>query len=144
MLTRFRPEKQLGFLNEDGSRRLDGEEMSQALTDEFFEDFEPRLQSFGVKNNSIISKTTKTFADSFLGVSLAYDEALYKGDAVMASVLWRFIYFNIRNMFQCKGNIHDIYNVVEYTQKTLHSLDNMETNRIMKGDFQFNSIKEKV
>lgn len=68
----------------------EGKEATQEIFNHMWTDVELRLNKEGFKAR--IGKTLEDLLDSFYGQSLAYDEGLAKGDAVLAGALWKYVF----------------------------------------------------
>lgn len=64
-----------------------GVDAKQELFNHLWTDVELKLTTLGVKHS--IGKVLEDLLDSFYGQSLAYDEGLAKGDAILAGALWK-------------------------------------------------------
>lgn len=74
----------------------------------------------GMSSRMIRQKHLSNLFQTWRGVILAYDEGLVKGDAVMASAVWR-------NIFKAKEDVdmRHVAAIVSYMRSTLRSLDQM-------------------
>jgi cytochrome b pre-mRNA-processing protein 3 len=68
---------------------LPGKDAKQELFNHIWIDVDIRLNKAGVKAR--VGKIMEDLVDSYYGQSLAYAEGLVKGDAVLASAIWRFV-----------------------------------------------------
>lgn len=105
-------------------RNLDKEAMKpwQAqLIDHFFFDAEERMDvSHGISARGLRSKYLKDMFVQWRGIIMAYDEGVIKGDAVLASAIWR-------NVFKGRedANVRDIAAIVSWMRLCLKMLDQM-------------------
>ena len=80
----------------------------------------------------IRTKYLKDLFNQWRGLTAAYDEGIMKGDAVLASAVWRNV---------CKGeeniNIQRLAEIVSYMRSILSSFDKMGDGVIGKGDIEF-------
>lgn len=67
---------------------LPGKDATQELFNHIWIDADIRLNKAGVKAR--VGKVMEDLVDSYYGQSLAYAEGLVKGDAILASAMWRF------------------------------------------------------
>ncbi|CAG8486260.1 8862_t:CDS:2 [Ambispora leptoticha] len=106
LMVRLRPEK-------------DGKVFSQYLVDEFFDDAEKRIrQDYNIKSSRFVTRYMKIFREQFKGGILAYDEAIFNSDPVLAAALWR-------NIFNASGSAQNTAFLVEYVRNSLQMLDNL-------------------
>lgn len=63
---------------------------------------------------------------------MAYDEGLYKGDAVLASAVWR-------NVFKADENVDitKLAAIVSFMRKAARALDALPDESVVKGQFKF-------
>jgi len=71
------------------------------------------------------------------GLLLSYDEGLIKGDAVLATAIWR-------NMFKGKedADLADVALVTAYMRQQLKMLDRMDDEEIASGIVAFGSAEK--
>ena len=78
------------------------------------------------------SKYLKDLFNQWRGLTFAYDEGLVKGDAVLASAVWRNV---------CKGDdsidLRRLAEIVSYMRSVLAAFDAMEDGVIASGDIVF-------
>ncbi|RKO92270.1 ubiquinol-cytochrome C chaperone-domain-containing protein, partial [Blyttiomyces helicus] len=112
---------------------LDGKDIKQELFDAFSLDVELKIHKAGVKAN--IGAIMTDLLSSYYGQTLAYDEGLYYGDAVMAGALWR-------NLFASKKVDPTILEaVLVYVREQLRAVDAADRSDILNGKFQFADVK---
>ncbi|KAJ3327008.1 hypothetical protein HDU76_012434 [Blyttiomyces sp. JEL0837] len=96
----------------------DGKDMKQEIFNTLWLDVELRLSKAGVKMN--LGKIVSDLLSSFYGQTLAYDEGLYYGDAVLAAALWR-------NVFAAKDvSAEQLEELVTYVRRQLQHIDSSE------------------
>jgi cytochrome b pre-mRNA-processing protein 3 len=112
----------------------------QDLLDHFFYDAENRM----MVNHNMHARGTrnKYLKDLFIqwrGLLAAYDEGIYKGDAVLAAAIWR-------NVFKANENvdIKVLAQIVSYMRRALKGLDSMPDETLMSVDLQFGSPKDEA
>ena len=108
------------------------------LLDHFFFDCE-RLMD---KNHDLSSKTVRQrfLKDLFVqwrGIVAAYDEGLARGDAVLASAVWR-------NLYKARGEVdfRRVAGVVSYIRGTLWELERKPNGDLVNGKGLFKSSLE--
>ncbi|CAG8505571.1 3880_t:CDS:2 [Ambispora gerdemannii] len=117
-MVRFRPEK-------------DGKIFSQHLVDEFFDDTEKRIRrDYNIKSGRFVTRYMKIFRDQFKGGILAYDEAIFNSDPVLAAALWR-------NIFNASGSAQNTAFLVEYVRYSLQMLDKLNWTELNSKNLQF-------
>lgn len=110
-----------------------GKQYTQALVNLFFDDIEMRLrEDYKMKNPRIISTTLKDLHQQFRGATAAYDEGLYRSDAVLSAAIWR-------NVFAGSQGVNVVYlaSSTKYVRKTLFELDATSDEDISNCDFSF-------
>jgi cytochrome b pre-mRNA-processing protein 3 len=91
------------------------------LTDHFFHDAEERMDlQHSISSRALRQRYLKELFLQWRGAILAYDEGLIKGDAVLASAVWR-------NLFKGKEDVdaRQLAAVVGWMRMVLKSLDGM-------------------
>ncbi|KAI0816341.1 ubiquinol-cytochrome C chaperone-domain-containing protein [Xylaria sp. FL0064] len=91
------------------------------LVDHFFFDAEERMDvSHGISSRALRSRYLKDLFVQWRGVVAAYDEGVAKGDAVLASAVWR-------NVFKAREdvNVRDLAATVSWMRLCLKMLDQM-------------------
>ncbi|KAL8830295.1 MAG: hypothetical protein Q9170_005801 [Blastenia crenularia] len=105
----------------------------QHLLDHFFYTAEDRMvRDHNVASRMIRNKYLKDLFTQWRGVLAAYDEGLVKGDAVLATALWR-------NVFDGKEDVdlRGLAEVVSYMRGVLKGLEGMDDEEVGKGDVVF-------
>ena len=91
------------------------------LVNHFFNHAEDMMElNHGMSSRMIRQKHLQNLFQTWRGVILAYDEGLVKGDAVMASAVWR-------NIFRAEEDVdmRHVAAIVSWMRSTLRSLDQM-------------------
>ncbi|KAI0971659.1 hypothetical protein F4678DRAFT_70856 [Xylaria arbuscula] len=91
------------------------------LVDHFFFDAEERMDlSHGISSRALRGRYLKDLFVQWRGLVAAYDEGLAKGDAVLASAVWR-------NVFKAREdvNVRDLAATVSWMRLCLKMLDQM-------------------
>jgi cytochrome b pre-mRNA-processing protein 3 len=83
------------------------------------------------------NKYLKDIYIQWRGLLAAYDEGVVKGDAVLASAIWR-------NLFKASEDvdIRKLAQITSYMRRLLHSVDSLPDHAIMAGQFKFSSPKD--
>ncbi|KAG9550030.1 hypothetical protein KCU71_g15063, partial [Aureobasidium melanogenum] len=105
----------------------------QNLLDHYFYAAEDRMAALhNIAARSVRNKYLKDLFVQWRGVLAAYDEGLVKGDAVLATAVWR-------NVFGGDENVDTaaVANVVSYMRKNLRDLDRVHDSDIASGDISF-------
>jgi hypothetical protein len=92
------------------------------LVDHFFHDAEIRMEvTHGITSRSIQQRYLKDLFLQWRGLLLSYDEGLVKGDAVLASAVWR-------NVFKSREDVdlRVLAAIVSWMRLCLKNLDQME------------------
>jgi cytochrome b pre-mRNA-processing protein 3 len=108
----------------------------QQLIDHFFTDAEDRmarLHNIGMR--SARSKFLKALYEQYRGASAAYDQGLVKGDAVLATALWR-------NVWSGREDVRwtDIAMTVGYVRRVLKGLDALPDDVVASGVVRFGEV----
>ncbi|KAL8941836.1 MAG: hypothetical protein Q9211_001644 [Gyalolechia sp. 1 TL-2023] len=105
----------------------------QHLLDHFFYIAEDRMvREHNVYSRMIRNKYLKDLFTQWRGILAAYDEGLVKGDAVLATAVWRNIFYG-REDVDMKG----LGTVVSYMRGVLKGLEGMDDEEVGKGDVVF-------
>ena len=110
----------------------------QNLLDHFFYAAEDRMAVWhNMSARGIRNKYLKDLWQQWRGLLLSYDEGLIKGDAVLATAVWR-------NMFKGKDDVDlaDVALVTAYMRRQLKMLDEMDDGQIASGEVAFQSAAE--
>ncbi|KAL8775292.1 MAG: hypothetical protein Q9209_000299 [Squamulea sp. 1 TL-2023] len=105
----------------------------QHLLDHFFYTAEDRLvREHNIQARSIRNKYLKDLFAQWRGLLAGYDEGLVKGDAVLATAVWR-------NVFGAREDVDlvGLGEVVSYLRGVLKGLDGMEDEVVADGEIQF-------
>ncbi|KAL9039361.1 MAG: hypothetical protein Q9180_002575 [Flavoplaca navasiana] len=105
----------------------------QHLLDHFFYSAEDRLvREHNIQARSLRNKYLKDLFTQWRGLLAGYDEGLVKGDAVLATAVWR-------NVFGGKEDVDlvGLGEVVSYMRGVLKGLDEMEDEVVADGEIQF-------
>ncbi|KAI5249418.1 hypothetical protein E4T43_00664 [Aureobasidium subglaciale] len=105
----------------------------QNLLDHYFYAAEDRMAA--LHNISARSTRNKYLKDLFVqwrGVLAAYDEGLAKGDAVLASAVWRNVFGGDEN-----ADAAAVASVVSYMRKNLRDLDRIHDSEVASGEITF-------
>jgi len=107
----------------------------QNLLDHFFYAAEDRMAVWhGMTARGVRNKYLKDLWLQWRGLLLSYDEGLIKGDAVLATAVWR-------NMFKANEevDIADVALVTAYMRRQLQRLDEMPDEAFASGEVAFES-----
>lgn len=99
------------------------------LVDHFFFDAEERMDvNHGISSRGLRSKYLKDVFVQWRGIIMAYDEGVVKGDAVLASAVWR-------NVFKGRedASVRDIAAIVSWMRLCLKMLDQMPDEALFTG-----------
>ena len=105
----------------------------QHLLNHFFYAAEDRMATLhNVHSRSIRNKYLKDLFVQWRGLLAGYDEGLIKGDAVLATAVWR-------NVFKADENVdfRGLGEVVSYMRGVLKGLDGMKDEAIASGEVVF-------
>jgi cytochrome b pre-mRNA-processing protein 3 len=107
----------------------------QHLLDHFFYDAENKMTiNHGMHARGTRNKYLKDMYVQWRGLLAAYDEGLYKGDAVLAAAIWR-------NVFKAdeEVDVRSLAQIVSYMRRTLKGLDGVSDEIIMLAKLEFGS-----
>lgn len=90
----------------------------------------------GMAARGVRNKNLKDLWLQWRGVQLGYDEGLIKGDAVLATAIWR-------NVFKANENVDISYvaRVTAYVMRELQRLGEMDDTTITEGQVKFGDPK---
>ncbi|KAJ1677513.1 Ubiquinol cytochrome-c reductase assembly protein Cbp3, partial [Spiromyces aspiralis] len=109
---------------------------SQELVDNWFLDAEARIKAAGIRSSKVVNDTLKDLVSSFRGAVLAYDEGLVKGDAVLASAVWR----NLLGTTDDDVLPEVMLDVLVFIRKQLTMLNQVTDQDFILGNFKFDEI----
>lgn len=113
----------------------------QQLIDHFFFEAEHRMNIFhGISSRAIRNNYLKDVHNQWRGVQGAYDEGLIKGDAVLATAMWR-------NIFKGTDDVdwRKVALIVSFTRRALRALDGASDKSISAALVRFgNPMNEAV
>jgi cytochrome b pre-mRNA-processing protein 3 len=107
----------------------------QHLHDHFFYEAEHRMTIFhAISAKGVRQKYLKDLYDQWRGVTAAYDEGLIRGDAVLATAVWR-------NVFKAREDVDwtKVALVVAFMRRGLRGLDKAQDRQIVGGLIRFAS-----
>lgn len=112
-----------------GEGRL-GRELFKEVADHFWTDTELQLTRAGVTSH--LNKHMADLISSFYGTLLALDEGVYKGDAVLASAVWR-------NVFGCSQDVKaaEVLQAMEYVRRELQKMESVDRDVLLSGEDVF-------
>jgi len=105
----------------------------QNLLDHFFYAAEDRMAVFhGIEARTVRNKYLKDLFVQWRGVLAAYDEGLIKGDAVMATAVWR-------NVFSAREDVDAVHlaEITGWMYENLHMLEKKNDTRVASVGFEF-------
>lgn len=112
----------------------------QHLLDHFFYDAENKMTiNHGMHARGTRNKYLKDLFVQWRGVLAAYDEGLFKGDAVLAAAVWR-------NIFKANEevDVRKLAQIVSYMRRTLKGLDGVPDETIMRAQLEFGSPASEI
>jgi cytochrome b pre-mRNA-processing protein 3 len=106
---------------------------NQQLTDHFFYVAEERMTSYHAIHSSMMrNRYLKDLFEQYRGLTVAYDQGLVKGDATLATAVWRNV---------CKGekdvDLQGLAQIVSYMRSVVSNLEKMGDQAIVSGDVVF-------
>lgn len=107
----------------------------QQLHDAFFYEAEHRMTIFHqLSSRGVRNKYLKDLYNQWRGVQAAYDEGLIKGDAILATAIWR-------NIFAAKDDVdwEDVAMVVSFMRRGLRGLEKADDGQIAASMVRFGS-----
>lgn len=107
----------------------------QHLLDHFFYLAEEKMTIYhGMVATSVRNRHLKDLFVQWRGVLAAYDEGLVRGDAALATAIWR-------NIFKANEDVNftGVGEVVSYTRGVIKGLDQIEDDAIARGEVVFGS-----
>ncbi|KAJ3414002.1 hypothetical protein HDV05_007209 [Chytridiales sp. JEL 0842] len=110
-----------------------GKTIKQEVFNTLWLDVELRLHKSGVRTG--LGKIVSDLISSFYGQTLAYDEGLYEGDAVLASALWR-------NMCGARDiSATELKDMVAYVRNHLQNVDRLSSSEITESALNIPIVK---
>ncbi|KAH8589391.1 ubiquinol-cytochrome C chaperone-domain-containing protein [Bisporella sp. PMI_857] len=112
---------------------MDAQPFQQHLLDHFFYDAEHRMAvNHNMTARGTRNKYLKDLYVQWRGLIAAYDEGIFKGDAVLAAAIWR-------NIFKAKEDvdIKGLAMIVSYTRRLLSRLDALSDEALASEKLEF-------
>jgi cytochrome b pre-mRNA-processing protein 3 len=103
----------------------------QHLLDHFFADAENKMAVYhNMHTRGVRNKYLKDLFVQWRGLLAAYDEGLFKGDAVLASAIWR-------NIFKAneETDIRRVAQIVSFMRRSLQRLDSLPDDQLVAVKF---------
>lgn len=110
----------------------------QHLIDHFFVEAERRMESFhGLTMRALQQRYLKDLYTQWRGVLAGYDEGFVKGDAVLATAVWR-------NVFKASPDVDAVVlaQVVSHMRRSIADLDEMADHDFGSGNWAFAPIED--
>ncbi|OCL11488.1 hypothetical protein AOQ84DRAFT_353022 [Glonium stellatum] len=105
----------------------------QHLLDHFFHDAEDRMAMYhGMVARGVRNKYLKDLYIQWRGVLAAYDEGLVKGDAVLATAVWRNVFKGSQD-----ADVRALAEIVGFMRKELKRLEEASDGEVASGDWKF-------
>jgi cytochrome b pre-mRNA-processing protein 3 len=101
--------------------KAEGQIWQQHLLDHFFADAENKMAVYhNMHTRGVRNKYLKDLFIQWRGLLVAYDEGVFKGDAVLASAIWR-------NIFKANDetDIRVLAQIVSFMRRSLQALDSL-------------------
>ena len=91
------------------------------------------IEQHGIVAGSVRSKYLKDLFLQWRGLTAGYDEGLVKGDAVLATAIWR-------NIFKAREDVdfRQVAQVVSYTRNILRGLEGIQDDDVESAAIAFN------
>ena len=118
------------YFSEENSRKW-----QQHLHDHFFWEAEHRMNIFhGMSQRSLRHRNLKELYNQWRGVIGAYDEGLIRGDAVLATAIWR-------NIFKAdeQADWRDVALITSFMRRGLKALDGAPDKTLLSASVRFGS-----
>ncbi|KAI9679675.1 MAG: Protein cbp3, mitochondrial [Trizodia sp. TS-e1964] len=105
----------------------------QHLVDHFFHDAEARMATLhGIHSASLRSRYLKDLFVQYRGAIAAYDEGLCKGDAVLATALWRNVFAG-----DVWADFEHVAAVVAHVRRHVAGLDGVSDEVLVRAEMRF-------
>lgn len=103
-----------------------GKNISHKMVEIMWQDVEQRVKLIGVEDSSERRESMEEFAQQFFGLIIAYDEGLLGHDRVLASALWRNLFYNKHDT-----DAESLSALVGYVRKQVQYLETQNSNDIL-------------
>lgn len=103
-----------------------GQNLAYSMVEIMWQDIEARIRLLDVNDTSQRKETMQELAQQFFGLTIAYDEGLLGHDRVLASALWRNLFYNKANTDAVKLAL-----MVEYVRKQIQYLETQSAEDIL-------------
>lgn len=104
----------------------DGKFMFKKLVQMMWFDVEERIKNLGTIDSVVTNDSLQALVRQFYGLTIAYDEGLLCDDTVLATVLWRNLFYNKE-----RTDAEQLARLVEYVRKNVQHLDNISSEQIL-------------
>lgn len=127
----------------------------QHFIDHFFYDSEDKMaKRYGIKTSTKRGQYMKDLYHQYRGMTAAFDEGLVRGDAVMATALWRCVGLytmrlftdGFRNLFNADDNVdlELLALITSHVRRVVSRLDKVNDEVILKGQVTFGMPLEEM
>ena len=103
-----------------------GKNLSYYMVELMWKDLQERIKLLGVEDTSEKKETMEEYAQQFFGLIVAYDEGLLGHDRVLASALWRNLFYNKENT-----DAESLALMVGYVRKQIQYLEQQDSETIL-------------
>ncbi|KAL9962713.1 hypothetical protein ACROYT_G031846 [Oculina patagonica] len=118
----------------------DGKFMFKKLVQMMWFDVEERIKNLGTIDSVVTKDTLQALVRQFYGLTIAYDEGLLCDDTVLATVLWRNLFYNKE-----RTDAEQLARLVEYVRKNVQHLDSVSSEQILcDGNITWLPFKEEA
>lgn len=117
-----------------------GKNLSYSMVEIMWQDIEARIKLLDVVDTSQKKELMEEFGQQFFGLIVAYDEGLLGHDRVLASALWRNLFYN-----KAGTDAEDLALIVEYVRKQIQHLETQSSDEmVMTGKIDWLPLHQKT
>lgn len=110
----------------------DGRFMYKKLVEMMWFDVEERMKNLGTIDSVVVRDNLRVLVKQFYGLTIALDEGLLCDDTVLATALWRNMFYNKKST-----DAEALGRLVEYVRKNVQHLESLSADDLLYGDANF-------
>lgn len=110
----------------------DGRFLYRKLVEMMWFDVEERMKNLGTIDSVVVRDNMRVLLKQFYGLTIALDEGLLCDDTVLATALWRNMFYNKK-----RTDAEALGRLVEYVRKNIQHLETLPADDLLYGNANF-------
>ncbi|XP_068706087.1 ubiquinol-cytochrome-c reductase complex assembly factor 1-like [Montipora foliosa] len=110
----------------------DGRFLYRKLVEMMWFDIEERMKNLGTIDSVVVRDNMRVLLKQFYGLTIALDEGLLCDDTVLATALWRNMFYNKK-----RTDAEALGRLVEYVRKNIQHLETLPADDLLYGNANF-------